>query len=138
MLVKAGSGALTFGHPDSLGVPADFAKHTLVLPFNETEPVKAKPRTAAPPMPPKPDYARKPAPGAGKPGAKAVSEERRDFVVMLGLMVNMRQHVVQGSGKLVLCCLSPRLMEVFRACSLERLFTITKSRAEALNALGGR
>jgi glutamate-1-semialdehyde 2,1-aminomutase len=41
LLVKAGSGALTFGHPDSAGVPADFAKHTLVLPFNEVEPVKA-------------------------------------------------------------------------------------------------
>src|SRR5258706_11254165 len=41
LLVKAGSGALTFGHPDSLGVPADFAKHTLVLPYNETEPLKA-------------------------------------------------------------------------------------------------
>jgi glutamate-1-semialdehyde 2,1-aminomutase len=41
LLVKAGSGALTFGHPDSLGVPADFAKHTIVLPFNENEPVKA-------------------------------------------------------------------------------------------------
>lgn len=41
LLVKAGSGALTFGHPDSAGVPADFARHTLVLPFNEVEPVKA-------------------------------------------------------------------------------------------------
>ena len=41
LLVKAGSGALTFGNPDSAGVPADFAKHTLVLPYNETEPVKA-------------------------------------------------------------------------------------------------
>jgi glutamate-1-semialdehyde 2,1-aminomutase len=40
LLVKAGSGALTFGNPDSAGVPADFAKHTIVLPFNETEPVK--------------------------------------------------------------------------------------------------
>ncbi len=35
LLVKAGSGALTLGHPDSAGVPADFAKHTLVLPFND-------------------------------------------------------------------------------------------------------
>ena len=26
LLVKAGSGALTFGHPDSAGVPADFAQ----------------------------------------------------------------------------------------------------------------
>ncbi|MBI3851524.1 MAG: glutamate-1-semialdehyde 2,1-aminomutase [Verrucomicrobia bacterium] len=41
LLVKAGSGALTFGHPDSAGVPAEFAKLTIVLPFNETEPVKA-------------------------------------------------------------------------------------------------
>src|ERR1700744_6336566 len=35
LLVKAGSGALTFGSPDSAGVPADFAKYTLVLPFND-------------------------------------------------------------------------------------------------------
>ena len=41
LLVKAGSGALTFGHPDSAGVPADFAKHTLVMPFNDVEAVKA-------------------------------------------------------------------------------------------------
>ena len=41
LLVKAGSGALTFGNPDSAGVPADFAKHTLVLPFNDVEAVKA-------------------------------------------------------------------------------------------------
>ena len=41
LLVKAGSGALTFGHPDSAGVPADFAKHTIVLPFNDPGAVKA-------------------------------------------------------------------------------------------------
>jgi glutamate-1-semialdehyde 2,1-aminomutase len=41
LLVKAGSGALTFGNPDSAGVPADFAKHTLVLPFNDAAAVKA-------------------------------------------------------------------------------------------------
>src|SRR5439155_7752070 len=41
LLVKAGSGALTFGYPDSAGVPADFAKHTLVMPFNDLESVKA-------------------------------------------------------------------------------------------------
>jgi glutamate-1-semialdehyde 2,1-aminomutase len=41
LLVKAGSGALTFGNPDSAGVPADFAKHTIVLPYNETEPLQA-------------------------------------------------------------------------------------------------
>jgi glutamate-1-semialdehyde 2,1-aminomutase len=41
LLVKAGSGALTFGNPDSAGVPADFAKHTIVMPYNDSESVKA-------------------------------------------------------------------------------------------------
>jgi glutamate-1-semialdehyde 2,1-aminomutase len=41
LLVKAGSGALTFGNPDSAGVPAAFTQHTIVLPFNEIEAVKA-------------------------------------------------------------------------------------------------
>jgi len=36
LLVKAGSGALTLGVPSSPGIPADFAKHTLTLPFNDT------------------------------------------------------------------------------------------------------
>ena len=35
LLVKAGSGALTFGNPSSAGVPADLAKHTLVLDYND-------------------------------------------------------------------------------------------------------
>jgi glutamate-1-semialdehyde 2,1-aminomutase len=41
LLVKAGSGAITFGVPDSLGVPADLAKHTLTLPYNDLEAVRA-------------------------------------------------------------------------------------------------
>ena len=41
LLVKAGSGALTFGNPDSAGVPAAFTQHTIVLPFNDTEAVPA-------------------------------------------------------------------------------------------------
>lgn len=35
LLIKAGSGALTHGHPDSAGVPASFAQETIVLPFND-------------------------------------------------------------------------------------------------------
>ncbi len=35
LLVKAGSGALTHGHPDSAGVPAAFARETIVVPFND-------------------------------------------------------------------------------------------------------
>lgn len=35
LLVKAGSGATTFGVPDSAGVPASFSQETLVLPYND-------------------------------------------------------------------------------------------------------
>ena len=35
LLVKAGSGALTFGHPTSAGVPPELAAQTLVLPYND-------------------------------------------------------------------------------------------------------
>jgi glutamate-1-semialdehyde 2,1-aminomutase len=37
LLVKAGSGLATFGTPDSGGVPADLARHTAVLPYNDPE-----------------------------------------------------------------------------------------------------
>jgi len=37
VLVKAGSGATTFGAPTSLGVPEDTTKNTIVLPFNDIE-----------------------------------------------------------------------------------------------------
>ena len=37
LLVKAGSGLLTFGEPTSKGVPEDFAKHTIVLPYNDID-----------------------------------------------------------------------------------------------------
>jgi glutamate-1-semialdehyde 2,1-aminomutase len=41
LLVRAGSGALTFGHPDSAGVPAAFTQHTVVVPFNDSAAVLA-------------------------------------------------------------------------------------------------
>ena len=40
LLVKAGSGALTFGNPSSAGVPAETAAHTLVLSFNDLPQVR--------------------------------------------------------------------------------------------------
>jgi len=51
LLVKAGSGALTFGNPDSAGVPAAFTQHTIVLPSTKpsrcgrrSRPIRAKSR----------------------------------------------------------------------------------------------
>lgn len=41
LLVKAGSGALTQSTPDSLGVPADYAKNTLVAEYNDLSSVEA-------------------------------------------------------------------------------------------------
>lgn len=40
LLVKAGSGALTLGYPDSAGVPNDFARHTLVARYNDLDSVE--------------------------------------------------------------------------------------------------
>jgi glutamate-1-semialdehyde 2,1-aminomutase len=40
LLVKAGSGALTFGNPSSAGVPPETAAHTLVLEFNNSEQIE--------------------------------------------------------------------------------------------------
>lgn len=41
LLVKAGSGALTFGVPSSPGVPAAVAENTITLPYNDSAAVKA-------------------------------------------------------------------------------------------------
>ncbi len=40
LLVKAGSGAATFGVPDSAGVPESYARETITLPFNNIESFK--------------------------------------------------------------------------------------------------
>lgn len=54
---------------------------------------------------------------------------------VLGLMVNIRQRIRQGGGKLVLCGMSAKLHQVFRTCSLERLFVIKSGRDEAVEAV---
>jgi glutamate-1-semialdehyde 2,1-aminomutase len=41
LLVKAGSGLLTFGNPTSAGVPPEFVEHTLVLQYNDLDGVRA-------------------------------------------------------------------------------------------------
>lgn len=41
VLVKAGSGATTFGMPNSLGVPEETAKNTIIVPYNDVEKFEA-------------------------------------------------------------------------------------------------
>src|SRR5216110_1984050 len=41
LLVKAGSGALTYGHPSSAGVPAETVAHTMVMDYNDSSGLKA-------------------------------------------------------------------------------------------------
>lgn len=41
LLVKAGSGAMTFGVPDSEGVPPEVARNTITLPYNNIDAVKS-------------------------------------------------------------------------------------------------
>ncbi len=48
LLVKAGSGATTLGIPDSKGVPDDFARNTITLPFNNLNAVKKAVKAEAP------------------------------------------------------------------------------------------
>ncbi|HEX3358950.1 MAG TPA: STAS domain-containing protein [Tepidisphaeraceae bacterium] len=51
---------------------------------------------------------------------------------MLGLIVNFRQRVQTAKGKLALCGLSPKLLEIIQTCCLDRLFRIAKNRQEAI------
>jgi anti-anti-sigma factor len=51
---------------------------------------------------------------------------------MLGLMVNFRQKVKGAKGKLILCGVSSRLLEIIRTCCMDRLFPIARSRADAI------
>lgn len=51
---------------------------------------------------------------------------------VLGMMVNIRQHIKGSSGQLVLCGISPRLLDIFKTCAMDRLFVFAKSRQEAV------
>jgi anti-anti-sigma factor len=57
-----------------------------------------------------------------------------DYVgsAMLGLMVNFRQRVQSQKGRLVLCGVSSRLLEIIRTCCMDRLFPIAKTREQAV------
>jgi anti-anti-sigma factor len=50
----------------------------------------------------------------------------------LGLIVNIRQFARQAGATIVLCGMPRPLVEIFQACSLERLFIICRTRQEAI------
>jgi anti-sigma B factor antagonist len=54
---------------------------------------------------------------------------------MLGLMVNIRQRIKSAGGQLALCNVSPRLTSIIRACSMDRLFKIARTRGDAIRLL---
>src|ERR1700683_3802121 len=54
---------------------------------------------------------------------------------VLGLMINIRQKIKSGGGKLMLAGLSPQLRGIFRTCCLESLFEIVKTRDDAVRSL---
>lgn len=73
--------------------------------------------------------------GGGGPGRALVLDLSRLAYVgssVLGLLVSVRQTVKEAGGRLVLCGLSERLMQIFRTRSLERLFVIRRSREDAV------
>lgn len=51
---------------------------------------------------------------------------------ILGLLVNLRQQARQRQGSLVLCGVSERLMRIFQACCLEKLFAVYHTQEEAM------
>lgn len=65
--------------------------------------------------------------------------EQNQYVgsAILGLLVNLREHIKRSGGTLILAALSPELLETFHTCCLERLFVITRNRNEALARMGG-
>ena len=71
----------------------------------------------------------------GQPGGRWVldlSNVKYIGSAMLGLMVNVRQRIKSGGGKLVLCGLSAQLGKAMAACSLHTLFVMTETRAQAV------
>lgn len=75
------------------------------------------------------------APAAGKKWVLDLASVQYMGSAALGLVVNIRHQVKSMDGRLALCNMSPRLEKVFRACSLERLFTIRRTVDEAFRAV---
>lgn len=54
----------------------------------------------------------------------------------LGILINLRKKISEQKGELVLCALSPEIMQLFKIAQLKSLFKFTEDEASALAALG--
>lgn len=74
-----------------------------------------------------------------KPGQRWVVDlSQVDYMgsSMLGLFVNIRERIRRNGGALVLSGMSQPLLRIFHTCCLEKLFTIAKTRADAMALVG--
>jgi anti-sigma B factor antagonist len=53
---------------------------------------------------------------------------------MLVRLINLQKRVVQSQGQLVLCCLTPVMLDTFRVSKLDQLFKIYPDQATALES----
>jgi glutamate-1-semialdehyde 2,1-aminomutase len=131
LLVKAGSGALTHGRPDSAGVPAAFANLTITLPFNDVAALRSLfmaegSKIAAVIVEPVPANAGLYLPREGIPGGPPAAV----------LAIRRRAHLRRGDDRL-----SPRAR---RLSGTQRYFTRSHGprqnhrRRTACGAFGGR
>jgi anti-anti-sigma factor len=54
----------------------------------------------------------------------------------LGVLINLRKKADSIKGKVMLCCIRPEILRVFKLTSLDKLFEIHESEEKALNAFG--
>ena len=54
---------------------------------------------------------------------------------LLGLLVNLRTKIRRSNGRLAVCHMNPLIERVLRTGSMDRLFTITSTRDEAIELL---
>jgi len=54
---------------------------------------------------------------------------------VLGLLIRVSKKIYESGGRLRLCCIDPKILEVFRITRLDKVFDICVDKALALNSL---
>ena len=72
------------------------------------------------------------------PGLSLVLDfEKVQFLssAVLGLLIRINKKVLESDGKLSLCCIDPKILEVFKITRLDNVFTICQTRDDAVEEL---